>query len=141
MAPIERFGFRFAPAYRLPGLLFGVTPRTAEVVINGSRLGIRFGPWRLESDLANIIGTEMTGPYSLIKTVGPAHLSLADRGITFATTGERGVCIRFRVPVAAMDPFGILRHPAATVTVTDPERLAARLTPPEPRTGKPASTS
>jgi hypothetical protein len=127
MTPIERFDFRFASAYRLPALLFGITPRTTAVVVSDGRLEIRFGPWRLQSDLANITGTEVTGPYSFIKTIGPAHLSLVDKGIAFITSGDRGLCIRFRTPVPAMDPFGLLRHPAATVTVTDIERLAARL--------------
>lgn len=123
----ETYGFRFTPAYRLAGLPFGITPHTACVVVSDGRLEIRFGPWRLETDLPNVDGTELTGPYGFLKTAGPAHLSLADKGITFATNGDRGVCIRFRDPVPAIDPLHALRHPGATVTVADPERLAARL--------------
>jgi hypothetical protein len=127
MASTETFSFRFAPAYRLPALLFGVTPRTTSVEVTDGRLVIRFGPWRLQSDLANIVGVEVTGPYGYLKTAGPAHVSLTDKGVTFATNGERGVCVRFRTPVPAIDPLGMLRHPGATVTVTDIERLVARL--------------
>jgi hypothetical protein len=130
MTSIETFDFRFTPAYRLAGLPFGITARSARVVISGDRLQIRFGPWRLESDLTNITGTEVTERYPFLKSAGPAHLSLADKGITFATNGDRGVCIRFRTPVPAIDPLRILRHPAATVTVTDIQRLAARLSSP-----------
>jgi hypothetical protein len=129
MTSVETFNFRFASSYRLPGLLFGITPRTARVTISGGRLEIRFGLWLLQSELANIIDTEVTGPYQFLKTAGPAHLSLADSGITFATNSDRGLCIRFRASVPAMDPLGILRHSAATVTVDNIERLAARLLP------------
>lgn len=130
MTPLETFSFRFAPAYRLAGIPFGITPRTTRVVVSDGRLEIRFGFWRLETDLPNVSGVEVTGPYGLLKTAGPAHLSLADRGITFATNGDRGVCIRFRIPVPAMDSLHVLRHPGATVTVADIERLAARLASP-----------
>jgi hypothetical protein len=65
-----------------------------------------------------------TGPYSLIKTIGPAHLSFADRGLTFATNSERGLCIRFATPVRGLDPLGLVRHPAVTVTVADCDGLA-----------------
>jgi hypothetical protein len=127
MTSLETFSFRFVPVYRLAGLPFGITPSTTEVVVNDGRLKIRFGPWQLETDLTNIIGVEVTGPYGFLKTAGPAHLSLADKGITFATNGDRGVCIRFRNPVPAIDPFHVISHPGATVTVTDIQRLAERL--------------
>ncbi len=64
-------------------------------------------------------GAETTGPYSFIKTAGPAHLSLADRGITCATNPERGLCIHFAEPVAGIDPWKRIRPPAVTVTVAD----------------------
>jgi hypothetical protein len=129
MTSVETFSFRFASSYRLPALLFGITPRTARVTISGGRFEIRFGPWLLRSELANIADTEVTGPYQFLKTAGPAHLPLADRGITFATNSDRGLCIRFRTSIPAMDPLGVLRHPAATVTIDNIERLAARLLP------------
>jgi hypothetical protein len=40
---------------------------------------------------------------------GPARLSLADRGLTFATTTRTGLCITFRSPVPGIDPWGIFR--------------------------------
>ena len=57
---------------------------------------------------------------------GPPRLSLADRGITFATSTRQGVCITFREQVSALAPF--MKHPALTVTVDEPERLAELLT-------------
>src|SRR3712207_1650563 len=73
------------------------------------------------SDL--ITDGQLTGPYSFAKVAGPAHLSFADRGVTFATTTERGVCFTLREPVPGIAPFGRLPHPGVTVTVVEPERL------------------
>lgn len=107
---------------------FGVTDETAYVDVDGERLEIRFGPWRLTTPLANVTGASVTGPFHWWKVIGPPHLSLKDRGITFATSAQRGVCIQFREPVAAIDPRGVIRHPAATVTVEDPDTLVRVLT-------------
>ncbi len=81
----------------------------------------------MTTHVANVEGTETTGPYGALKTIGPAHLSVADRGLTFATNPRRGLCVRFREPVAVVEPTGRLRHPALTVTVADPDGLAAAL--------------
>ncbi|HEX2047705.1 MAG TPA: hypothetical protein VHF27_08075 [Acidimicrobiales bacterium] len=121
------FDFSFDPLHRAFGLPFGLTPGTTGVEVEGDRLLARFGLWRLSTPLANVEGTEVTGPYSPVKTIGPAHLSIADRGVTFATNSRRGLCIRFREPVPAIEPTGRLRHPALTVTVADVEGLAAAL--------------
>src|SRR5512144_740943 len=121
----RRFAFRFSPPYRVAGLGFGVTPSTCEVRVGAGRLLVRFGPWRVETELANIVDATITGPYTFIKTAGPAHLSLADRGLTFATNGERGVCLTMNTPVGGIDPFGLIRHRGVTVTVEDCHGLAA----------------
>ncbi len=67
--------------------------------------------------------------FSPINVAGGPHLSFADRGATFATSTEGGVCIRFHRPVRALLPFGPLRHPALTVTVAEPDRLVELLEP------------
>jgi hypothetical protein len=121
------FPFRFAGTYRLPALLFGVTSSTAGVWVDEAVLRIRFGPWRLQTPLSNVVATVHTGPYALIKTMGPAHLSFADWGLTCATNSERGLCIRFARPVPGIEPLGLLRHPAVTVTVADCDGLAEAL--------------
>jgi hypothetical protein len=54
-------------------------------------------------------------------------LSLADKGLTFASNGQRGVCMSFRRPVKGIDPAGVLRHPNLTVTVRDCEGLIEAL--------------
>lgn len=121
------FPFRFDPGYRLAALPFGVTPARARVRVTATELLVRFGPWSLRTGLDNVAGAEVTGPFGFLKTAGPAHLSFADRGVTFATNGDRGVCVRFREPVRGIDPTGSIRHPGATVTVADVEGLVALL--------------
>ena len=121
------FAFRFTPAYRRAAAPFGVRPETAVVTVDDDHLTARFGPWRLRTPLANVASTQRTGPYGMIKTAGPAHLSLADRGLTFATNGDAGLCIGFGTPVPGIDPFGWLRHPALTVTVEDLDGLERAL--------------
>ncbi len=123
----REFEFAFEGRYRLPALAFGITPATAQVVVTAHELLVRFGPWRLRTALANVAGTEVSRGYAFHRTAGPPHLSLADRGVTFATNSRQGLCIEFVEPVHAIEPAGVLRHPAATVTVADPEALAAAL--------------
>lgn len=112
---------------RLAGRLAGVTPGTSGVEVADGRLTVRFGHWSLSTPVANVNGTTRTGPYAWWKVAGPPHLSLADRGVTFATTTEGGLCIEFHEPVPAIMPTGLVRHPSATVTVADPEGLAAAI--------------
>ena len=95
---------------------FGVTGDSGYVSIEGDQLEIRFGPWHLVTPLDNVVGASVTGPFHWWKVIGPPHLSLKDRGVTFATSAKDGVCIQFREPVKAIDPAGVVRHPAATVT-------------------------
>jgi hypothetical protein len=123
----DRFEFRFDRRYRIAGAAFGISPGNAVVEVTGTHLDARFGPWRIRTPLSNVVGTERSGPYSVPKTIGPARLSLADRGITFATNDDAGLCIRFADPVPGIDPLGRIRHPGLTVTVEDPGALERRL--------------
>lgn len=127
-APVhERFSFAFEPVMAAAALPFGVTPLTTSCEVADGELRVRFGPWSVRTPLDNVEGAEITGPYALPKVIGPAHLSLKDGGVTFATTTKRGVCIRFRTPVRGIAPFGLLKHPALTVTVAEPEHLVEAL--------------
>jgi hypothetical protein len=123
----KRFGFAFAPAYRLFAGAFGIGPATAWVDVGDRTLDARFGPWRVSTPLANISDVAVTGPYAFWKTAGPARLAITDRGLTFATNCDRGVLISFSSPVRGLDPLGVLRHPELTVTVADVDELAALL--------------
>jgi hypothetical protein len=125
----ERFAMRFDARYRLAALPFGVTADTAYVLVHGDRFEAHFGPWTVDTGLSNIAGVELTGPYRILTTIGPPHLSLADRGLTFATNRDRGLCIRFHAPVRGIDPIGALLHPGLTVTVEDLEGLRRALDP------------
>ncbi len=121
----DRHPFRIDPRYRIPALLVGVRDDRAWVQLDELGLEVRFGRWRVSTPLENVIGAGVSGPYSFLKTVGPAHLSLADRGLTFATNGELGVCFTFDHPVRGIEPTGRIRHRGLTVTVADPEILVA----------------
>jgi hypothetical protein len=119
--------FSFDPLMSLAALPFGVVPGRTGVTVGPRHLSIRFGSWSLRTPLSNVAGAEVTGPYAWPKVAGPPHLSFADGGVTFATSTGPGVCIRFVEPVGALLPFGLIRHPAATVTVADPEALVAEI--------------
>jgi hypothetical protein len=122
-----QFEFDFSGRVKPAAALFGVTPQRSIVRVTDEHLRIRFGPWRLVTPLDNVLDATVTGPYSWWKVAGPPHLSLADRGITFATTTSGGVCITFAEPVAMRPSYARIRHPAATVTVVDGERLVELL--------------
>ena len=124
---MQRFPFRFASSYRLPALAFGITPATAWVEVDEHELRARFGPWSLRTPRTNIASVQETGDFSFLKTAGPAHLSFADHGVTFATNGDRAVCVLFHERVRGIDPTGRLLHPGATFTVADPSALIAAL--------------
>ena len=123
------FAFAFDVRLALAALPFGVTPFTTGLDIDDGELRVRFGPWSVRTPLDNIEGAEVTGPYTWFKVAGPAHLSFKDLGITFATNTDRGVCIRFKEPVAGLVPKALIKHPALTVTVDRPDDLVAALTP------------
>ena len=127
MIAVDRFHFAFEPAYRLTARAFGIGPATAWVEVGDDTLDARFGPWRVATPLANVADVAVTGPYAFWKTAGPARLAITDRGLTFATNGDRGVLISFHKPVRGLDPLGILRHPELTVTVREVDRLAQLL--------------
>jgi hypothetical protein len=123
--PARRFAFKFDRLHRALGFAFGVTPLTTYVDVDpaAGRFVARFGAWRVETTLTNIADASRSGGYFPLKTIGPARLSLADRGLTFATNDAEGVCISFRHPVRGIDPAGVVRHPALTVTVDDSDGL------------------
>ncbi|CAN5456745.1 hypothetical protein BH10ACT1_BH10ACT1_21330 [soil metagenome] len=123
----QRFDFAIDGTYRLPAKLFGVHEGSAWVEVGDGSFEARFGPWQVRTPLSNVTGVEVSGPYGKARTIGPAHLSFVDRGLTFATNGDRGVCIQFQESVTGMDPLGLIRHPGLTVTVADTEGLVAAL--------------
>lgn len=128
-AALGRHPFLFEPLLLPMAMAVGATPWTTWVEVGPDHLEVRFGPWSLRTPLENVAGATVTGPYQLHKVAGPPRLSFTDRGVTFATNRQQGTCIRFHEPVPALVPRGLLRHPAATVTVADPVALARALDP------------
>jgi ligand-binding SRPBCC domain-containing protein len=125
----RRFPFRFDPTYLRLAKVFGVTPDRAWVEVRGDELEARFGRWRVQTSVSNIARAEVTGPYAFLKTAGPARLAITDRGLTFASNGDRGLCLTFHSPVAGIDRSGRIRHRELTVTVLDVDGLAEALAP------------
>lgn len=119
----EQFELAFDARYRLPLAALGVTPTTAHVTVAPDRLLACFGPWVVRTTPANVQEVCLTGPYRGYRAIGP-RMSMVDRGLTFGSSLERGVCLLFREPVRGFDPFGRLRHPGLTVTVARPEAFA-----------------
>ncbi len=117
------FAFAFEARYTRAAQLFRVTPATTGIVVTGSHLRVRFGPWRVVVERENITEVAVTGPYAFAKTAGPARLGLTDRGLTFATNSRAGVCLQFASPITGIDPAGWIRHPNLTLTPSDVEGL------------------
>jgi hypothetical protein len=91
--------------------------------LDADGLRVRLGPWLVTTPLSNVAGAEVSGPYSPLRGLG-IRLSLVDHGLTFGTTTEGGVCLRFHEPVTGLDPWGLIRHPGLTVTVAEPDLVA-----------------
>ena len=123
----RRFPFAVDPTMAPFARLFGVTDENAWVEVGDSTVVVKFGPWVLRTPRSNVTGAEITGPYAWAKVVGGPHLSLRDRGLTFATSTRRGVCIHFEDAVGGVVPVPFLRHPGLTVTPDDPEALVEAL--------------
>lgn len=84
----------------------------------------RYGPFRVEAPLSHVQDAHVAGPYRWWTAVGP-RLSFVDDGLTFGTNAAAGVCIHFDPKLPRV--IGFKNHSALTVTVADPEGLAAAL--------------
>ncbi len=124
---VRSFDFAFTRPYALAGRPFGITAKTTGVEVGPHWLYVRYGPWRILTPRSNIASAEVSGDFSFVKTAGPPHLSFTDRGVSFTSNGDRALCLRFHEPVPAIDPTATITHPGATLSVADPEALAAAL--------------
>jgi hypothetical protein len=125
--PVHVFPFDFRDPLSIASRLFGAWPFSSGVAVSASALWIRYGPWVMHTPLDNVRSAHVTGPYHWWKVAGPARLSLADNGVTFATSARRGVCLEFKEPVRGGLPTDSVLHPAVTMTVRDPEGLVSLL--------------
>ncbi|HKY13657.1 MAG TPA: Rho termination factor N-terminal domain-containing protein, partial [Microthrixaceae bacterium] len=119
--------FRFHPVYEVAARLFGVRPETAAVELDDGHLTARFGPWLVRTELSNVTSADVVEGFSWPRLVGPAQVSLADRGLIIATNPNLGTRITFDRPVRGLDPLGLVRHPSLLVTVEDAPALAELL--------------
>ncbi len=128
MDDLLRYDFVIDPRYaRVLGLV-GVRPGRAWVAFDRTSLTARFGFWRFATELANVDRACVTGPYpSALRAIG-AHISLADRGLSFCTNTDLGACVLFRSPVPGRETLGLVRHPGLTVTPEDPQGFVDALT-------------
>ena len=125
-----RFEFAFDPAFESFDRFLGIRPDNSYIEVAGQRVTVQFGPWKVETTKDNVVGAEVTGPYAFWRVAGGPRLSFADRGLTMATSTNKGVCVRFEKPVRGIEPIGLLRHPGLTVTPRDPDGLVEALTRP-----------
>ncbi len=119
------FDFSFDPRYRRLLWLVGASDHTSRIRVTEQTFSAWFGVCRVRTSLANVAGVELTGPYQPLRAIG-IRLG-ADRGLTFGSTPERGLCITFHRPVRGIEPFGLIRHPSLTVTPVDPLGLGQAL--------------
>ncbi len=122
---MQQFAFEFHPTYRRLLKPWGVSPDNSFVTVTDDTFHAKFGRWQIETPLSNISGYERSGDYKWYKAIG-IRGSLADHGLTFGSTTEQGVCVKFVEPIKAFLP-GMPRHPGLTVTVADPGGLVSAL--------------
>jgi hypothetical protein len=122
----ETFAFRFDLIARPILLPLGVHPGNCMVTLTeDDRFVARFGRWKVDTPLANIDCVTVTGPYHWYKAIG-LRGSAVDTGVTFGTSTAGGVCVTFveRIPKVI---YVMKDHAGLTVTVDDPDALAAAI--------------
>ena len=126
LAMEETFRFRFDPLAVPLLTTLGVFPGNSSVTLtDDGRFVAKFGRWQVDTALDNIDCVKVTGPYRRYKAIG-LRGSRVDHGITFGTTAAGGVCVTFIEPIPRLIP-GMRAHPGLTVTVVDPNALAAAI--------------
>ena len=118
-----RFPFRFeSRLWRLGVLPFGVTPGHAHVDLDDAGIHARFGPWRMDVPLENVARWAIQGPYRWWRVLG-VRQTLGVWDVSFGSSARDGVYLEFVRP----QQWIAGRHPALTITVAEPEALAAAL--------------
>jgi hypothetical protein len=118
------FPYRFDHRWRPLFATLRVRPTDGVTVTGDGMLRATYGWAEVETPLANVDHTEISGPHRWYTAVG-LRLSFSDDGVTFGTDHRRGVCIAFveRVPRV----IGFRDHSALWVSVADPEGLVAAI--------------
>jgi len=99
----------------------GVKDTDGVELTDDGTLKAKFGRVSVETPIANIDRTLVTGPHKWFKAVG-LRLALTGDGVTFGTNHRRGLSIEFieRVPKVV----GLRDHSSLWVSVADPDGLA-----------------
>lgn len=105
--------------------LLGVDADDGVTLTGEGMLRATYGRFTLETPIANIDHTLVTGPHRWYTAVG-ARLSFTDDGLTFGTNHRLGLCLAFVDKVDKV--IGFKDHSALWVSVADPEGLAAAVT-------------
>lgn len=122
--PGRHFPYRYEPRLAPLWLPFRWPGRQGVTLTDDGRFLARYGPLQVDAPLSQVREAHVTGPYRWWTAVGP-RLSFADDGLTFGTNARAGVCIHFEPSIHRV--IGFNDHSALTVTVADPEALAAAL--------------
>ncbi len=117
------YPLRLGPRQRWLLLPFGVRPGNAWARLEDDRLVARFGFFRFQTPLDNIVRWEISGPYRWFMALG-VRRSVRGGDVTFGSSTHGGVRLDFREPVR----FARFLKPSALyLTVDDLDGLAAEL--------------
>jgi hypothetical protein len=118
------FVYEFDQRWKAMFAVLGVKSTDGVTVTDDGRLIATYGRKRVETTVANVDHTDITGPHRWYTAVG-LRLSFADDGLTMGTNHQRGVCIGFVDKIPKV--IGFKDHSGLWVSVADPEGLAAAL--------------
>jgi len=104
--------------------VLGVSDSDGVELTSDAMLRATYGRLKVETPIANIHHTQISGPHRWWTAVG-ARLSFADDGLTFGTNHHTGLCIEFIEPIPKV--LGFKKHSALWVSVRDPAALAAAI--------------
>ncbi|RZV44276.1 MAG: hypothetical protein EX269_11965 [Acidimicrobiales bacterium] len=115
--------FQYERDARWTGLFvpLGLKDSDGVELTDDGRLVASFGWVSVETPLANVDHTLVTGPHRWYTAVG-LRLSFTDDGLTFGTNHRKGLCIAFKERIPKV--IGFKDHSALWVSVADPEGLA-----------------
>ena len=118
------FPYRFDHRWKALFVSLRVKPTDGVTITEDGRLIATYGWAKVDTTVANVDHTLITGPHRWYTAVR-LRLSFSDDGITFGTNHHRGLCIGFveRIPTV----IGVRRHSTLWVSLADPEGLAAAL--------------
>jgi len=117
------YPLRLGPRQRWLLLPFGVRPGNAWARLEDDRLVARFGFFRFQTPLDNVVRWEISGPYRWLMALG-VRRSVRGGDVTFGSSTHGGVRLDFREPVRFAR---LLEPPALYLTVEDLEGFAAEL--------------